>query len=237
MTNDTRPLLKILPWLLVSAAAHAVLLVNWPSGDQPSSASPVLSGRLQVQLIRGVNVVAESRDLQPIANPASAQIATQTAPAVVDNTARQPRPLAAQGPSISIKPLPPAMLVAAITEARPSSPTSTVSHAASTSTGGDADIHSAEPTDLMALLHQAIDRNKRYPQSALRMGREGSTRVDFKLSPSGQIEDLNVGTSSGVQALDIAATRAVQNIAPFAAADRYLDRTQQFQVDVVFRIN
>lgn len=89
----------------------------------------------------------------------------------------------------------------------------------------------------MALLHQAIDRNKRYPQSALRMGREGSARVDFRLGPDGQIEELNIGNSSGVHALDIAAYRAVQDIAPFPIASRYLERTQRFQVDVVFQIN
>lgn len=99
------------------------------------------------------------------------------------------------------------------------------------------DIHNSEWADLTTLLHQAIDRNKRYPQSALRMGREGLARVDFKLSPDGKIEALTIVTSSGFQALDLAAYRAVQSIAPFTAADRYLDRTQQFQVEVVFRIN
>ena len=92
-------------------------------------------------------------------------------------------------------------------------------------------------TELMSLLHQAIDRHKRYPHSALRMGREGAARIDFRLAPDGRIEELNIGDSSGVRALDLAAFRAVQAIAPFPEAGRYLERSQLFQVDVVFRFN
>lgn len=148
-----------------------------------------------------------------------------------------PRTLAVQRPSIPTNN--PPSVERQVTIAQPS-PANTVSTSLQKNVVENPDIatgDAADRSELMALLHEAIDRNKRYPQSALRMGREGSARVDFNLGPDGQIEALNIGNSSGVHALDIAATRAVRDIAPFPVAGRYLDRAQRFQVDVVFQIN
>jgi TonB family protein len=231
MSADTRPLLKILPWLLASAAAHAVLLVNWPNGDETNSNHVAQAGALQVQLIRGVDVVAQPVQTQPVTELSVARTTRVVA------APEAPRTPAAQRPSIPTNN--PSSVERQATIAQPS-PANTISASLQNAVADNLDTRSRHATDrseLMALLHAAIDRNKRYPQSALRMGREGSTRVDFNLGPDGRIEVLNIGNSSGVHALDIAATRAVQNIAPFPMADRYLDRTQRFQVDVVFQIN
>lgn len=235
MITDTRPLLRILPWLLASAAAHAVLLVNWPASDRDSKPETVQVGTLQVQLLRGVDGVAQPTQ----AHPAVDRAVVQAAPAlVVTKAPALPRTVTAQRPPASAKPLPPATVAATTAQANASSTASTSSQTDNaTDTHDTADKLDTGWSELMALLHQAIDRNKRYPQSALRMGREGSARVDFRLGPDGQIEDLNIGNSSGVHALDIAAYRAVQDIAPFPIASRYLEHTRRFQVDVVFRIN
>lgn len=233
MSADTRPLLRILPWLLASAAAHAALLVSWPSGDQPNSVHADAAGTLQVQLIRGVDVVAQPLEI----HPATEQSVVKTTPARVVAAPETPRTPTAQRPSASTNRPPPATFQVAI--AQPSS-SSTITTSPPSTVADNTDTLIREDagwSELMSLLHQAIDRNKRYPQSALRMGREGSARVDFNLGPDGQIEALNIGNSSGVHALDIAASRAVQDIAPFPMAGRYLDRTQRFQVDVVFQIN
>lgn len=235
MITDTRPLLRMLPWLLASTAAHAVLLVNWPASDRDSKPEAVQVGTLQVQLLRGVDVVA-----QPVqAYPAADQTVVQPAPVLVATKAPAlSRTVTAQRPPASAKRLSPATVATTMAQAKVSSIASTSSQIdKATDTNDAADKADAGWVELMALLHQAIDRNKRYPQSALRMGREGSARVDFRLGPDGQIEDLNIGNSSGVHSLDIAAYRAVQDIAPFPIASRYLERTQRFQVDVVFRIN
>lgn len=231
MTTDSRPLLRFLPWLLASAAAHAVLLVSWPSGEQSNSTHAEQVGTLQVQLIRGVDVTA-----RPIQTPpATDQTVAQTTRVVA--ALKTPRTPAAQRPSASTNHPPPATRQAVMAQPDAAHTISTSPQSAVTDDLDTVTRDDASWSELMARLHQAIDRNKRYPQSALRMGREGSTRVDFNLGPDGQIEALNIGNSSGVHALDIAASRAVQDIAPFPMAGRYLDRTQRFQVDVVFQIN
>lgn len=233
MSADTRPLLRILPWLLASAAAHAVLLVNWPNGDESNSKHAEQNGRLQVQLIRGIEVVAQPVQTQPVIE----QSVAHTTPARVVAALQAPRTPAAQRPSIPTNNPSSVERQATIVQPSPANTISTMPQNAIADNLDTASRDAADRSELMALLHAAIDRNKRYPQSALRMGREGSTRVDFNLGPDGRIEVLNIGNSSGVHALDIAATRAVQDIAPFPMANRYLNRTQRFQVDVVFRIN
>ncbi|MCC6206661.1 MAG: energy transducer TonB [Gammaproteobacteria bacterium] len=95
----------------------------------------------------------------------------------------------------------------------------------------------ADWNELAALLRIAIDHRKRYPQGALILGREGTARVDFQLDPIGGIEDVAIIASSGVHALDVAASQAVQGIAPFTVAGRYLNNAQRFQVDVVFSLD
>lgn len=233
MSSDTRPLLRILPWLLASAAAHAVLLINWPAGENISSANISQSDTLQVRLIRSIAAALPSEAKTsiattiPVAAPATAPKDSRATLTVTQTTKRRTQAIQRETP--------PADAIAS--ESAPVSATTTAK--ASETLTLAASEHSSDNNwaELMTLLHQAIDRNKRYPQSALRMGREGSARIDFQLGPDGHIEDLNVGASSGVHALDLAASRAVRDIAPFPAANRYLERTQRFQVDVVFRIN
>jgi protein TonB len=85
-------------------------------------------------------------------------------------------------------------------------------------------------------LHRAIEREKRYPLSARRLGREGTASVAFQLRPDGAIDGLQVATSSGEPALDRAALRAVKGISPFNEAGSYLDETAPFRVDIAFRL-
>jgi len=100
-----------------------------------------------------------------------------------------------------------------------------------------ADSRSQQLAELNHLLHSAIDRYKRYPLSALRLGREGTTRVNFRLFHDGRIEMLSLSRSSGFGALDRAALAAVQSIEPFTQASRYIPDSERFEVDVVFRYN
>lgn len=242
-STDPRPLHSFLPWLLASVAAHAVLIMQWPQAGAPVTVATDTadSAPLQVQLVKR----AQPQPAQDIA----VQRAHATSLAV---PVPAPAPVAAATQAITAPKRsalrggqPPADITYAATDARPTSATmpaaamETRPTASNADSGGNADRDNVTAgwAELVALLHQAIDRHKRYPQSALSMGREGSARVDFRLRPDGHIDDLNIGISSGVRALDLAAYRAVQAIAPFTAADRYLDSTQHFQVDVVFRIN
>lgn len=251
MTDDPRPLSTLLPWLLASTALHALLLTQWPdTARQPAGTGGAQVSPIQIQVHQaapattaGTAPVAAARPAPP--HPARA--AAHPAPAA-------PRP----GRIATPHPAPARQVVAAaaapaLPDDRPDDHADTtegrsaaapVAERASTSAvaapvPGQSATDAADSAwlELAALLHQAIDRHKRYPQSALQMGREGAARIDFLLGPDGRIDELNIGHSSGVRALDLAAFRAVQAIAPFNDAHRYLDRARRFQVDVVFRIN
>lgn len=90
---------------------------------------------------------------------------------------------------------------------------------------------------LRKLLHAAIERHRRYPKSALRMGRQGTVGIAFTLTPEGEVRDLVTARTSGVRALDRAAERAVAAIAPFRPAGNHLQTMAHFRVDVAFRLN
>lgn len=246
MTDGPRPLLAFLPWLLASVAAHAVLLAQWPQTGAPMAVADGTESAqpLQLRLMRHAEpahtaaeqpaqpAAAPARELKPApAQPLISAEPAATASRHVLRSSRTPVVPEHGGQAAAV-----VMRDAdAISEAA-SATAPAVATAATGSGAGRASV-TAGWTELVALLHAAIDRHKRYPQSALSMGREGSARVDFRLRPDGNIDDVNIGVSSGVRALDLAAYRAVQAIAPFTDADRYLDSTQRFQVDVVFRIN
>jgi len=90
---------------------------------------------------------------------------------------------------------------------------------------------------LRRMLHVAIERNRRYPKSALRMGRQGTVGITFTLTPEGEVRDLVTAGSSGVRALDRAAERAVAAIAPFRPAGKFLEDAERFRVEVAFLLN
>ncbi len=61
----------------------------------------------------------------------------------------------------------------------------------------------------LSALFDAIERNKRYPRSARRLGLEGCSRIAFTLHPSGQIAGVRIIGESGEPVLDRAALAAV----------------------------
>ena len=96
--------------------------------------------------------------------------------------------------------------------------------------------HRFRLVELTDRLHRAIEREKSYPLSARRLGREGTAQVAFRLHPDGQIDELTVATTSGEPALDRAALRAVSGISPFAEAAGYLVEAAPFRVEIAFRL-
>jgi len=104
------------------------------------------------------------------------------------------------------------------------------------STAAEEAITRSRLLELTGRLHRAIERQKHYPLSARRLGREGTTSVAFRMNPSGAIDSLEVAASSGEPSLDRAALRAVRGISPFDEAGAYLDETAPFRVDIAFRL-
>ena len=89
---------------------------------------------------------------------------------------------------------------------------------------------------LHTLLYNEINKNRHYPNSALRLQREGTVQVTFKLLENGDINNLIVENSSGFNSLDKAAMIAVKNIQPFYAAKRHLQVPHDFTVDIIFQL-
>ena len=87
---------------------------------------------------------------------------------------------------------------------------------------------------ILELLHRRISDDKEYPYLARRQRREGVATVAFVLHPDGTIENPRLVTSSRAGSLDHAALSAVKQIAPFEAAQQYLEKSETFQVDIEF---
>ena len=89
---------------------------------------------------------------------------------------------------------------------------------------------------ILELLHSSISDKKSYPYLARRQRREGTTTVAFVLHPDGTIENAQLINSSRTVALDRAALSAVKDIEPFEVAQKYLEKAEEFRVDVVFNL-
>jgi protein TonB len=84
---------------------------------------------------------------------------------------------------------------------------------------------------------QKIQREKKYPRWALRLVREGATRISFKLLSSGEIKDVRLLGSSGIDELDTEAMDAVKRANPFLPfPDNFRKSELQFELDIVFKI-
>jgi TonB family protein len=90
--------------------------------------------------------------------------------------------------------------------------------------------------ELVARLHVAIQQKQKYPANALQMEREGRVTVVFLLNVNGTVEQLRIAASSGTASLDTAALAAVNEAAPFAGVDKYLQNPQEYSIDVVFQL-
>ena len=91
-------------------------------------------------------------------------------------------------------------------------------------------------SQLIALLHAAIQKEQRYPTAALAMQREGRVTLMFTLLTNGRIEHLQLLQSSGTKSLDDAALAAVNEALPFKKVEKYITRAASYQIDVVFEL-
>ena len=84
---------------------------------------------------------------------------------------------------------------------------------------------------------QKIQEERRYPRWALRLGREGAVRISFILLSSGEIKDVRLLGSSGIEELDAEAMDAVKRASPFLPFPANFAKGElQFEIDIVFRI-
>lgn len=94
----------------------------------------------------------------------------------------------------------------------------------------------AKTEKFYTLLHTAINKQKYYPVSALRMQQQGTVRISFRLFNNGDLEEVEVSQSSGYHSLDNAALLAVKSIQPFHPAAEYIASVENFQLDIIFQL-
>lgn len=68
--------------------------------------------------------------------------------------------------------------------------------------------------DWRQLLRQRIERAKRYPALARRLGMEGTVHVEFRIARDGSVEGVKVAKSSGYPVLDEASVQAIKRAVP-----------------------
>ncbi|MGD9496073.1 MAG: energy transducer TonB [Armatimonadota bacterium] len=95
----------------------------------------------------------------------------------------------------------------------------------------------ADLSRFRSMVQSRIQSARRYPSSARQQGQEGTVRVSFSVGPSGNPSGLSVVASSGYQALDNEALRAVSRAAPFRPFPAGLNRPIRVTATVTFRLN
>jgi protein TonB len=83
---------------------------------------------------------------------------------------------------------------------------------------------------VIAEIMRRIEKAKRYPRVAQKMGTEGQATVRFRIKTDGKVEGVELLESSGSEILDQASLETVQRAAPFPYKEGWL------KVVIVFRI-
>ncbi len=86
------------------------------------------------------------------------------------------------------------------------------------------------PPDYSDTIRALIEKAKVYPRLAKKRGIEGTTYINFRITPDGTPEDIIIARSSGSGMLDEATVKIVKKAAPFPYVE------SRVEVSVVFRI-
>jgi len=76
---------------------------------------------------------------------------------------------------------------------------------------------------IIDLIGSAIERVKTYPALARKRGIEGTVQVSFRITLTGEPEEIRIMKSSGFRILDRATLRVVKKAAPYPHLDRRVE--------------
>ena len=86
-------------------------------------------------------------------------------------------------------------------------------------------------------IRSKIEKSKKYPLIARKMGIEGVTNVEFVIFKSGKLSIIKIYKSSGSEILDKAAVKAVKNAQPFSHIPAQLSLNKmKIKLKIVFKI-
>ena len=89
----------------------------------------------------------------------------------------------------------------------------------------------------LGMVRLMIERQKRYPAYAKKMGIKGKVTVIFIIRPDGHVSRLRITKSSGHKILDRAAIAAIKNASPFPKPPAKLFKTfAPLKVTIVFEL-
>jgi TonB family protein len=74
-----------------------------------------------------------------------------------------------------------------------------------------------------AVIESQIERSKNYPRMARERGIQGVVRVRFKLKPSGEVDRVEIASSSGYDVLDAASVKTVYRASPMPYVNGWLE--------------
>jgi TonB family protein len=74
-----------------------------------------------------------------------------------------------------------------------------------------------------AVIESQIERAKNYPRFARERGIQGVVRVRFKLKPSGDVDQVEIASSSGFDVLDAASVKTVYRASPMPYVNGWLE--------------
>ncbi len=77
--------------------------------------------------------------------------------------------------------------------------------------------------DQRAVIESAIEKSKNYPRLARERGIQGVVHVRFKLTPSGDVETVEIVKSSGYDILDDASVRTVYRAVPMPYVNGWVE--------------
>lgn len=85
---------------------------------------------------------------------------------------------------------------------------------------------------------QIIEQQKSYPKRARRMHKQGIVKVGFSLSRSGNISNLRIVKSSGINSLDKAILKAVRKVGRFPAFPAGIAKQSiRYIIPIAYRLN
>ena len=84
---------------------------------------------------------------------------------------------------------------------------------------------------LLAKILSQIEKNKQYPRQAKNVGIQGDVSLAFKITPAGNIAELNIVKSSQINLLDQAAIDTINRGAPYPYYEKPLSITIRFKID------
>lgn len=79
------------------------------------------------------------------------------------------------------------------------------------------------PPEAWRRIQAALERARQYPRMARRRGIEGEVRLRFRISPTGEVESVEILKSSGYALLDSASIRTIYRAAPLPYVDGWLE--------------